>query len=97
VAANLLACTAPEAAGKVINIGCGEGVTINRLVEILTDLTGAAAQVTHGPARVGEVRHSVADIRRAKELLGYRVGVTVLDGLRRTIAWYRTPDSEDER
>ena len=97
VAANLLACTAAEAAGEVINIGCGEGVTINRLVEILTDLTGAAANVAHGPARVGEVRHSVADIRRAKELLGYRVGVTVLDGLRRTVAWYRTPNSEDER
>lgn len=93
VAANLLACTATEAAGEVINIGCGEGVTINRLVEVLTDLTGAAANVAHGPARVGEVRHSVADIRRAKELLGYRVGVTVLDGLRRTVAWYRTSNS----
>ncbi|HUU53347.1 MAG TPA: SDR family oxidoreductase [Armatimonadota bacterium] len=94
VAANLLACTAPEAAGAVVNIGCGEGVTINRLVEILTDLTGAAAPVAHGPARVGEVRHSVADIRRAKELLGYRVGVTVPDGLRRTVAWYRASACE---
>ncbi len=90
VEANLLACTAPEAAGQIINIGCGEQMTVNRLVDVLIELTGAGCEVGRGPARPGEVRHSAADISRARRLLGYRVNVSVPDGLRRTVAWYRT-------
>lgn len=89
VEANLLACTAPEAAGQVVNIGCGERISISRLADVLIDLTGAERQIERGPGRPGEVRHSRADIARAKTLLGYRVNVSVLDGLRRTVAWYR--------
>jgi nucleoside-diphosphate-sugar epimerase len=89
VEANLLACTAPDVAGQIVNIGCGEQMTVNRLADLLIELTGARCRPAQGPARPGEVRHSVADISRAHALLGYRVGVTVLDGLRRTVAWYR--------
>jgi nucleoside-diphosphate-sugar epimerase len=89
VEANLLACTAPEAAGQVVNIGCGEQITISRLADMLIDLTGVEREVERAPGRPGEVRHSRADIARARALLGYRVNVSVLDGLRRTVAWYR--------
>lgn len=89
VAANLLACTEPDAPGAVINIGCGEQLAVARLAKVLADLTGAPTSITHEPERPGDIRHSVADITRAKEILGYRVSVPVLDGLRRTVAWYR--------
>jgi nucleoside-diphosphate-sugar epimerase len=89
VQANLLACRAPGAPGQVINIGCGERTTIRELAEMLKELTGASVGLRHGPARAGDVRHSVADIARARELLGYRVEVSVREGLRRTVAWYR--------
>jgi UDP-N-acetylglucosamine 4-epimerase len=89
VAANLLACTAPEAAGHVINIGCGNRISVNELARLLSELAGVKARIGRRKSRPGEVRHSVADISRAKKLLGYRVSVTVPDGLRRTVAWYR--------
>ncbi|UCC68070.1 MAG: SDR family oxidoreductase [Armatimonadota bacterium] len=89
VNANLLACTAAEAPGKVMNIGCGERMSVNRLGEELRELTGVSCEVGHGAARSGEVRHSQADIRRAREVLGYEVAVPVMEGLRRTVGWYR--------
>jgi UDP-N-acetylglucosamine 4-epimerase len=88
VAANLRACTAPAAPGKVLNIGCGESMTINQLAAALRELTGSSADVSHGPPRQGDVRHSVADVTRAREILGYEPEVSVLDGLRETVAWY---------
>jgi len=48
-------------------------------------------------ARQGEVRHSVADLRRAREVLGYEVEVPVVEGLRRTVAWYRERAGADAR
>jgi UDP-glucose 4-epimerase len=85
----VLACTAPDAPGAVVNIGCGEQLAVARLAEVLADLTGVRGSIAHKPERPGDVRHSVADITRAKAILGYRVDVSVLDGLRRTVAWYR--------
>jgi nucleoside-diphosphate-sugar epimerase len=95
VAANLLACTAPEAPGAIVNIGCGERLTVARLAEILADLTGVRGRVRRAAERSGDVRHSVADITRAQQILGYRVSVSILDGLRRTVAWYRDSQSDE--
>jgi len=89
VSGNLLARTAGDAAGKVINIGCGERMSVNRLAEVLKELTGAGCEVRHGPPRPGEVRHSQADISRARELLGYEVEAPIMEGLRQTVEWYR--------
>lgn len=89
VEANMLACRAPEAAGRLINIGAGEPMSVNRLAEVLQELIGVRLEIARGPARQGEVQHSLADIRRAKELLGYQVRVPVREGLRRTVAWRR--------
>lgn len=97
VEANMLACKVPEAAGMLINIGAGEPMSVNRLAEVLQELIGVRVEIVRGPARQGEVQHSLADIRRAKELLGYQVRVPVREGLRRTVAWRRERAGTDAR
>ncbi|RIK46763.1 MAG: LPS biosynthesis protein WbpP [Chloroflexi bacterium] len=88
VQANLLACTAPEAAGSVLNIACGSRYTLLELVEQLAAILGRSPQVVHTPSRAGDVPHSQADIERARTLLGYAPQVDFVEGLRRTAAWY---------
>jgi nucleoside-diphosphate-sugar epimerase len=90
VEANLLALKAPDAAGKMCNIGCGERITLNRLVMLLEQQLGISAKVIHAAPKRGDVRHSLADIERAKTILQYRPKITVEEGLRRTIAWYKS-------
>jgi UDP-glucose 4-epimerase len=87
VDANLLAVEAEGVSGEVFNIACGERLTINRLVEILSDLVGAKRRPTYASPRPGDVKHSVADVAKAKALLGYTPAVTVQEGLKRTLDW----------
>jgi len=94
VEANLLALKAPNAAGKMCNIGCGERVTLNRLVTLLEQQLGISAQVIYGPAKAGDVRHSLADIEGAKAILHYQPKITVEEGLRRTVAAYKNTIAE---
>ncbi len=75
-------------------MGCGEATTINRLVEMLGEIVGSPCEVTYGPPREGDIRYSVADIGRARELLGYQVQVSVEEGLRSTVGWYRAAGEE---
>ena len=86
VEANLLALGAVNAAGKMCNIGCGERITLNQLVANLEEELGVKAQVTHLPPKLGDVRHSLADIERARAILNYQPRVMVKEGLRRTVA-----------
>ena len=88
VEANILALRAPHAAGSVINIGCGERITLNRLIKILEEILEVQATVDYQPARPGDVRDSLADISLAQDLLGYQPKVTVAEGLRRTVTWF---------
>jgi nucleoside-diphosphate-sugar epimerase len=91
VEANLLACTAPaqKAAGQMFNVATGRRVTLNETFKVLQDLTGYKGQPKHGPDREGDVKHSLADISKAEEGLGYRPLVDFEEGLRRTVEWYR--------
>jgi len=89
VQANLAACTSPDAVGRVVNIGCGERVSVNELARAVVGLSGGEVKVVHAAPRPGDIRHSVADIRRARALLGYRPQVTLKEGLAGTLAWYR--------
>ena len=86
VEANLLALGALNAAGKMCNIGCGERITLNQLVANLEEELGIKAQVSHLPPKLGDVRHSLADIERARAILNYQPRVMVKEGLRRTVA-----------
>ena len=88
VQANLLAMAVAAATGRVFNVAFGESVTLNRLVELIGELSGRELSVEYAPARPGDVRHSRADITRARSELGYHPEVDLAEGLRRTIAWH---------
>ena len=91
VAANLSAASAPNAAGKVINVANGQRITLNELLEELKQLTGRTdVTAEYREPRVGDVRHSLADITMAQELLGYTSKVDLRGGLQRTLDWWKT-------
>ena len=86
VHANLLASTAPAAAlGEVFNVGCGERVSVNALWRRIRAMLGSTVDARYEPARVGDVRDSLASLERARALLGYRPTVSLDDGLRETV------------
>jgi nucleoside-diphosphate-sugar epimerase len=86
----LRAAEAPDAAGRVINVATGTRISLNALLETLARILGVSADARHVEPRAGDVRDSQADIRRARALLGYEPKVGLEEGLRETIAWYRT-------
>jgi nucleoside-diphosphate-sugar epimerase len=85
IQANLLALRAPNAPGEVCNIGCGQRVSLNQLIQILEELLKVRAQVTYAPAKPGDVRHSLADITKATRVLGYTPETEIEEGLRKTV------------
>jgi len=89
VAANLRAAEAEEAVGQVMNLGLCERTTLNQLLEELQRIIGTSLAPKYEETRPGDIRHSLADITRAEELLGYRPAVGLAEGLRRTVEWYR--------
>jgi UDP-glucose 4-epimerase len=89
VDANLRAGSAPEIAGRVMNVACGAATTLNDVVRLLGDIVGKRVEITYAPGRVGDVKHSLADIGEARARLGYTAAVPFEEGLRRTVAWYR--------
>jgi nucleoside-diphosphate-sugar epimerase len=89
VRANLLAMDARIEPGQVFNVGGGERVSINQLWARMAELEGVDLAPDHIPTRSGDVRHSLAGLKRARELLGYEPVVSWQDGLADTLAWYR--------
>jgi len=86
--ANLLAADAAPAVGRVVNVGSGVETSVVELAGLVVRLCGSTAEPVHEPARSGEVRRSVADPARARELLGFEARVGLEEGLARTIeAW----------
>lgn len=90
VQGNLLAAEAPAAAGKVINMAEGRKTSLLELLTILSDLLGVPVKPNFQPARVGDVRESLADITLARTLLHYEPETDLESGLRQTIDYYRT-------
>src|SRR5947209_9579691 len=91
VSANLLACKAPsqKVAGGVFNVATGRRVNLKETFRILKEFTGFQDEVKFGPERPGDVKHSLADISRAKKHLGYTPIVHFEEGLKKTVDWYR--------
>jgi len=89
VEANLLAATAPAAAGHVINVACGQRITVNQLATAIAGALDATVTPVHTGERAGDIRHSLADIALARQLLGFEPAVGFEDGLARTCAWFR--------
>ncbi|MBW2056918.1 MAG: SDR family oxidoreductase [Deltaproteobacteria bacterium] len=89
VRANLLACQAPGVAGEVFNVAAGRRVTINELYRRIARLIQTENGPVHEAPRPGDVRHSLADINKARERLGYEPRYTLDQGLSEAVEWYR--------
>jgi len=88
--ANWLAAHAPaqQCNGSPINIACGTAISLNQILGKLTALMKSDIQADYLPARIGDIKHSLADISLAKEVIGYTPLVSFDEGLERAIDWY---------
>lgn len=77
-----------EAVNQVYNIAVGEQTTLIELFEKLRAISGVALDANHGPERIGDVRHSLADISKARTLLEYNPPFTIDEGLEKAFEWY---------
>jgi UDP-glucose 4-epimerase len=89
VKALLLAANTDDTAGDVFNIGSGREVTINRLWELIAELSGDRAEPTYQPARAGDILKSVGNIDKARALLNYNTDFSLEQGLELTLNWYQ--------
>jgi len=89
VDANLLAARAKKTKGEVVNIACGEAVTVNAIIKMINEIVGKNVKPIYAPARPGDVKHSLADITLAKRLIGFKPTVLFKPGLELAINWYR--------
>ncbi len=89
VEANMLAAAAKTTQGQVINIACGQSVTINQVIAAINRLLGTDVTPRYAPPRAGDVMHSLADITLAREVIGFEPHVMFEDGLARAIKWYK--------
>ena len=88
--ANLLAAAAKQTRGEVVNIGDGHQVSVNEVIRRINELLGTEVKPVYAPPRAGDVMHSLADITRAGQLLGYEPTVDFAEGLRRSIDYYKS-------
>lgn len=90
VDANLSAAQTVKGVGTVINVASGERISLNQLLQELATITGKqGVQPEYRPARTGDVKHSLADISRAREFLDYQPRVGLREGLQKTIDWWK--------
>ncbi|NWF93003.1 MAG: SDR family oxidoreductase [Syntrophaceae bacterium] len=89
VQANLLAMSANHLNGEAINIACGRRTSLNQLLEILKGITGSRVSATHQEPRKGDVRHSLADIEKGKQVLHYEPRVGIEAGLEKTVEYFK--------
>jgi nucleoside-diphosphate-sugar epimerase len=89
VEANLLAAKAKKTEGQVVNVACGEAITVNAIIAMINEITGKKVKPIYAPSRKGDVKHSLADITAAKKLLKFKPVVSFQDGLKMAIKWYR--------
>lgn len=78
-----------NAVNQVYNVAVGEQTSLNQLFEMIKEIAGSDLASKYGPERKGDVKHSLADISKAKELLNYSPAVTIKQGLKTTFEWYR--------
>jgi len=87
---NLLEADAPKANGEIINIATGKRVNLLELVSQINQNLGTSIEPIHVESRVGDVKHSRADINKAQSLLNYEPVVDFKSGLKQTIQWYQS-------
>ena len=90
VGANLLAAASKnKLSGEVVNIACGDRISLNQLITMIGEESGVKMEADYRDTRAGDVRDSLADITAARNLIGYEPKVRARDGLRKTIAAFR--------
>ncbi len=89
VEANLLAARAKHTAGEVLNIACGEAITVNEIIDMVNEILGKNIKPIYTDPRPGDVKHSLADIYLAEKLIGFKPKVSFRDGLKKAIDWYQ--------
>jgi nucleoside-diphosphate-sugar epimerase len=86
--ANLLAATSKSAPGNVYNIGSGDQISVNQLFQLIQKITGNNIPPKYEPPRKGDIKHSCADVSRAKSGLNYQPAFNLQKGLKITVDWY---------
>lgn len=100
VHANILACLALGVSGEVFNIACGQSFTLLDLVSNLNDILGTSIEPVFAPSRAGDVKHSLAGIKKARKLLSFTPSVGFAEGLAKLAEWFKngtTAQSDRER
>jgi nucleoside-diphosphate-sugar epimerase len=87
---NILAIEARKTGGQVVNLACGDQITVNQVIAAINDVLGKNVQPRHVGPRPGDVRHSCADITLAQDLLSYEPQIGFEEGLGRAIDYYRS-------
>ena len=87
---NILAMNVDKTQGQAVNVACGGQITVNHVIGEINRLLGTNVRPHHDDPRPGDIKHSCADGRLAKQLLGYEPTVTFEEGLSRTIEYYRS-------
>ena len=89
IEANLCAARAGQTAGQTVNIACGERITVNEIIRLINQLVGKSVAPRYVPTRAGDVKHSLADIQLARQVIGFRPIVNFRQGLEIAIEWYK--------
>lgn len=89
VHANLLAARAKKTSGEVINVACGERISVNAIIDLINQICGTNVRPQYTDTRPGDVKHSLAAIDKARQLIGFQPVVLFREGLAKAIDWYR--------
>jgi len=87
--ANVLTCKSKKSSGKTFNIACGKNISINDIIQKTAIILGKQIKTKHIHDRKGDVKHSLADITKSREILGYEPKYDFDTGLRETVKWFR--------
>ena len=86
---NWLAGQAKETHGEAVNISTKNAVTVNTVVQTITELLGKDIKPVYAPPRFGDIKHSLADVDLAKKVIGYEPFVSFEEGINKAIDWYK--------
>jgi nucleoside-diphosphate-sugar epimerase len=97
VSANIIASKSKKGAGEVFNIACGERYTILDIADTISNVLNKKVKYNHKPTRKGDVKHTLADISKAKRLLGYKPIIKFEEGMLKTIEYFRKLSLQSRR
>jgi UDP-glucose 4-epimerase len=87
--ANLRSFQADKLNGEMVNVACGERITLNRIITLINRQLGTEIEPEYQDPRPGDVRHSLADVSAAQRVIGYKPRILFDEGLALSIDWYR--------